>query len=109
MSDPALLRGWAETFDARDDVTLVIHAPGWTLEEADAKLSPLVAQAGLDGDDAADLLALALPASAETEAGLAAGARAILSRRPSRAPFHGVPTVDVVSMSALRETLAVSG
>jgi len=108
VSDPALLHRWAETFDARDEVTLVIHAPGWTLEEADARLSPLVAQAGLDGDDAADLLALALPASAETEAQLAAGAHAILSRRPSRAPFHGLPTVDVVSMSKLRETLAAA-
>lgn len=109
VSDPALLQRWAETFDARDEVTLVIHAPDWTLEEADARLSPLVAQAGLDGDDAADLLALALPASVETEARLAAGAHAILSRRPSRAPFHGLPTVDVVSISKLRETLAVAG
>lgn len=95
VSDPALLHRWAETFNARDDVTLVIHAPGWSVEEADAKLSPLVAQAGLDGDDAADLLALALPASAETEARLAAGAQAILSRRPSRAPFTGLPVVDL--------------
>ena len=108
LSDPALLRGWAKTFDARDEVTLVIHAPGWTVEEADAKLSPLVTQAGLDGDDAADLLALALPASAETEAQLAAGARAILSQRPLPAPFHGLPVVDVESVSTLRQTLAVA-
>ncbi len=108
LSHPALLKRWAETFDARDDVTLVIHAPGWTIEEADVKLSPLVSQAGLDGDDAADLLALALPASADTEARLAAGAQAILSQRPARAPFLGLPVVNAGSVSRLRQAIAVA-
>jgi glycosyltransferase involved in cell wall biosynthesis len=109
LSQPTLLQRWAETFDARDDVTLVIHAPGWTIDEADAKLSPLVTQAGLDGDNAADLLALALPASADTEAQLAAGAQAILSQRPARAPFHDLPVVDAGSVSRLRQALTVAG
>jgi hypothetical protein len=109
LSHPALLRRWAETFSARDDVTLVIHAPGWTVEEADVKLSPLVSQAGLDGDDAADLLALALPVSADTEARLAAGAQAILSQRPARAPFLGLPVIDAGSVSRLRQAIAVPG
>ncbi|MGH2893806.1 MAG: glycosyltransferase family 2 protein, partial [Solirubrobacteraceae bacterium] len=108
VCDPALLARWAKTFDGHDEVTLVIHAPGWSLEEAHARLSPLVAQAGLDGDDAADLMALALPASAETEAQLAAGAQAILSQRPPRSPFQGLPVVGVDSIAALRHALAVA-
>jgi glycosyltransferase involved in cell wall biosynthesis len=108
VSQPALLARWAQTFTARDDVTLVIHAPGWTLEQADERLSPLVAQAGLDGDDAADLLALALPASAETEAQLAAGAHAILSAGPARAPFDGLPVLDGASLPALRQTVGIA-
>ncbi len=108
IADPALLAGWGESFDGRDEVTLVIHAPDWTSEEAAAKLGPLVATAGLDGGDAADLLALASPASAETDARLAAGARAILSRRPVPAPFDGLQTVGGDgSLTRLRATLGV--
>jgi hypothetical protein len=105
LSDPSLLAAWAAAFCGEDEITLVIHAPGWSSDDAGSKLGPLVADAGLDGDDAADLLALAVPASAQTDARLAAGAQAILTRRTHAAPFDALPTVDGATAATLRESL----
>ena len=107
LDDPSLLRVWAHTFDARDDITLVIYAPGWTVEEAELRLTPLVHQTGLDGDDAADLLARASTPSSAVEARLADGAKAILTRRRRPAPWATVPMVDDASTAALRGALAL--
>jgi glycosyltransferase involved in cell wall biosynthesis len=103
VDDPSLLRAWATEFTGADDITLVIHAPGWCAEDVERKLVPLVAQAGLDADDAGDLLAYPIPPSTTVNAHLAAGVRAVLSRCPQPAPFDTVPTVDETSLAALRE------
>jgi glycosyltransferase involved in cell wall biosynthesis len=108
VADPELLQAWSQTFDGDDDITLVIHASGWTEAETASKLGPLVAGAGLDGDDAADLLALAVPPSPESDARLVAGTRAILTRRTPSSPFDALPTVDAQSLQSLRQTLALS-
>jgi glycosyltransferase involved in cell wall biosynthesis len=101
--DPELLSAWARTFDGSDDITLVIYAPDWSADDAGLKLGPIVEQAGLDGDDGADLLALAIPATPQLEAQLAAGSCAVLSRRPVRAPFSALTTVDEGSIALLRD------
>lgn len=90
-ADPALLESWAESFDGSDEVTLVIYAPGSAPEEAERLIVPLVVQAGLDGDDAADLLALAVPASPADEAILARSVAVVLSARPVVRAFGDVP------------------
>ncbi|MFL5832272.1 MAG: glycosyltransferase [Solirubrobacteraceae bacterium] len=94
LADPDLLQEWSEHVSASDDVTLVIYAPDWTAEDAAQRLAPAVARAGLDGEDAADLLAIAVPKSDTAEARLAAGADGLLSRRPAPAPFDRLPVLD---------------
>jgi glycosyltransferase involved in cell wall biosynthesis len=106
-ADPALLSAWAREFDARDDVTLVIFAPGWSEEQAMSRLGPAVAAAGLEPDDAADLLALALPVSEQADARLAGGCKAILTRQPQKPPFDTHPTVDDASVASLRTALGL--
>jgi Glycosyl transferases group 1 len=94
LADPDLLAQWSQTTSGADDVTLVIYAPDWTAEEAAERLQPVVAVAGLDTEDAADLLAIAVPRSETAEARLAAGADAVLSRTAAPAPFHRLRTVE---------------
>ena len=105
IANPSLLRAWACEFDGSDEITLVIHAPDWSAQDVESKLGPLVTGAGLDGDDACDLLAHAVPASAQIDARLAAGATAILSRRTHPAPFAALPIVDQLSIATLRDDL----
>lgn len=71
VQDTALLRAWAETFNA-EAATLLIHTPGDKIEQ----LVAAVAAAGLDGDDGPDLVATEID-----EAQLAV-LDAVLSRRP---------------------------
>jgi Glycosyl transferase family 2 len=56
LASPALLQAWGDEFDGADDVTLVIAVPCLALDPTAAALTELAAAAGLDGDDAADLL-----------------------------------------------------
>jgi hypothetical protein len=100
VADPSLLAAWGREFDAGDDVTLVIAAPGWSAEDVAGRLGPAVAAADLDGDEAADLLAL--PLSQDGALSLLSGCRAVLSRRP----VAGLVTVAPESLSELRQTLA---
>lgn len=101
VADPSLLAAWAHEFDGADDVTLVIYAPDWSPERAGDTLGPVVAGAGLDGDDAADLLALATPATVALEASLARGASAMLTSRAPRPPFAALARVDAGSLPLL--------
>ena len=107
IADPALLSAWAREFDARDDVTLVIFAPGWSEEQTMSSLGPAVAEAGLEPDDAADLLALPLPVSEQADARLAGGCNAILTRHRPRPPFDAHLTVDDASVASLRTALGL--
>jgi glycosyltransferase involved in cell wall biosynthesis len=93
IADPSLLRSWGESFSDSDDVTLVIHAPGWSEDEVAAKVGAAVAEAGLDGDTAPDLLAWTQP--------LSGGADAVLSRNDPPAPFADLPRVDEDSVPKL--------
>jgi glycosyltransferase involved in cell wall biosynthesis len=102
VDDPSLLAAWSETFSGSDDVTLVIYAPGWSPEDAGARLGAAVEAAGLGADDAADLMAVATAATPALEAQLAAGASAVLTGRAVRAPFTALPAVAADALPGLR-------
>jgi glycosyltransferase involved in cell wall biosynthesis len=92
-AEPELLRGYGERFGAADDATLVIYAPGWSEEELGARLAPALELAGLDGEDGADLLAVAVDDPVAAEPALASGVSALFSRRQAAA-FAGLPRVE---------------
>jgi Glycosyl transferases group 1 len=95
---PELLAAYATAFGAGDDATLVIRLgeDAETLE----RLEAVVAAAGLDGDDAADLLAV--PAGG-SPARLAAGADAVLSAALPAGPLAALPCVDAGGVAALAQ------
>ncbi|MGZ4179000.1 MAG: hypothetical protein ACXVUX_22545, partial [Solirubrobacteraceae bacterium] len=100
--DPSLLAGWASTFTGADDITLVIYAPGWSPEDVGARLGEIVGAAGLDAEDAADLMAVATAATPALEAQLAAGCGAVLTARPVRAPFSALPALAADALAGRR-------
>jgi hypothetical protein len=102
VEDLSLLAGWSSTFSAANDITLVIYAPGWSPEDVGARLGEIVEAAGLDAEDAADLMAVATAATPALEAQLAAGCAAILTARPVRAPFSALPAVAADALAGLR-------
>ena len=102
VDDPSLLAAWSQTFTGADDVTLVIYAPGWSAEDAGARLGAAVEAAGLGAEDAADLMAVATPATPALEAQLATGCSAVLTRRAVRAPFSALPVVAADALPGLR-------
>jgi hypothetical protein len=108
VADPSLLAAWADAFDGSDDITLVIYAPDWSAERAGETLGAVVAQVGLDGDDAADLLALATPSTLALESSLARGASAVLTSRAPRPPFAALPRVAADTVGTLAQATRVS-
>ncbi|MGZ4292667.1 MAG: glycosyltransferase [Solirubrobacteraceae bacterium] len=102
VDDPSLLAGWASTFTGADDITLVIYAPGWSPEDVGARLGEIVGAAGLDAEDAADLMAVATAATPALEAQLAAGCGAVLTARPVRAPFSALPALAADALAGRR-------
>jgi glycosyltransferase involved in cell wall biosynthesis len=80
-SAPDLLASYAATHGPEDDATLVI------LGEPDEALLAAVTAAGLDADDAADLVVV--PSAAAPA--LATRAAAVLSRRPLAGPLGALP------------------
>jgi hypothetical protein len=104
FSRPELLTAYADTFDADDDATLVIRVGDGP--EALECLQRAVAAAGLEGDDAADLLAVAhsLPAH-----DLAAQVDAVLSAELPEGPLAALPCADAGSTGALRRLASGDG
>jgi hypothetical protein len=102
IASPELLRAYGEAFDGADEITLVIHAPGTDPDALGERLGPLVEAVGLDGDDAADLLAMPTPATPEHEAILARGVDAVLSRREVAGRLGELPRFDEHGLDALR-------
>jgi hypothetical protein len=86
-AEPALLADYARTFSGDDDATLVIYAPGGVTEA----LLGAVAEAGLEDEGGADLLALEGAGTALDEGKLAGGIHVVLSRRDARGAFAAVP------------------
>jgi hypothetical protein len=97
---PELLAAYARVFGAPDDATLVIRLG--SDPEALEGLQAAVAAAGLDGDDAADLLAV--PADgpgALSLARLAPSVDAVLSASLPEGPLAALPCVDETGVAAL--------
>lgn len=87
VAEPALLASWCGSYGAADDATLVIG--GVDDEPSTHALVALVEILGLDGDDAADLVAIA-----DRDPSLAAarlGRRADVALRPPGAGWQDVP------------------
>jgi hypothetical protein len=102
VSDPSLLAAWSAAFTGGDDVSLVIYAPGWTAREAESRLAPAVQTANLDGEDGADLLAIATTATPTFEAQLVAGCSAVLTHRLVRTPFEALRTLPADAVAGLQ-------
>ena len=102
VADPSLLAAWAATFDGADPATLIIYAPGSDEPSTLAALSGPVVAAGLDEDGTADVLALAIPATAEGEVELCQMAAAALTRREPADIFRFLPRFTPEDGAALR-------
>jgi hypothetical protein len=100
---PELLAAYGRAFGAGDNATLAIYAPGWDDALAAALLSPVLAAAGLDGDDCADLLALPVPEDSENERSLAERVQAVLSESRPDGAFAEVPTFTTDTVPDLRD------
>lgn len=86
IRDASLLAGFASSFGAGDDATLVLHARG---DEVEA-LERAIAAAGLDGEDGPDMLAIV--------------DRLELAELEARADAVLRPGADVAALRALAET-----
>ncbi len=95
IADASLLRAWADAFDGRADVTLLIQtdadqAPG---------LIDAVGRAGLDREDGPDLVA------GEIDADAMASVAAVLSGVAARAALAAAPRYDADSLHELAQTV----
>jgi hypothetical protein len=101
---PDLLRAYAATFSAADDVTLLIHAPAGTLRETAVALGPALEAAGLDGDDGPDLVLYDSGAAADL---LGAGPIALYSERPAEGELGTLRRCGPHELSALNGRAAL--
>jgi hypothetical protein len=103
---PELLARYADAFDGRDDVTLVIAVPD------DPGLLPrleqVAAAAGLDTEQSADLLAVPCRAPWEI-AGLGTGMSAVYTERQPLRELRRLTRFDSESLGELRELAAPAG
>jgi hypothetical protein len=95
IADGELLHAWADAFDGRDDVTLLIQthadqAPG---------LVDAVGRAGLDRDDGPDLVA------GEIDADTMASVAAVLSGIAARGALATAPRYDADSLNELAKSV----
>ena len=91
---PEMLHAYAGCFSGSDYATLVVAGEDFS------GLAAALADAGLDGEDGPDLLAVA-PSD-----GLAGAVRAVYSRRPQEGMLASVPRVDDGRVAVLRELAA---
>jgi hypothetical protein len=103
-SRPELLAAYAAAFGADDDATLVIRVGDEP--EALERLQGAVAAAGLDGDDAADLLAV--PGALRPH-DLAAQVDAVLSAELPEGPLAALPCAATAGTAALRRLVSGDG
>jgi hypothetical protein len=92
IADPALLSVWGELFSAHDDATLVIQTPA----DATEALVGAIGVAGLDREDAPDLLAVVAESDALTAVDM------VFTRRAGDGVLPGVPRYSDETLAALR-------
>lgn len=95
IAHPGLLEAFvAEAAAGGPPPQLLLYAPDADPEELEVRLRPLVEAVGLDGWEGPDVVALAVPGSAETEAKLAAAADLLISRRVVQGALAALPRID---------------
>jgi SAM-dependent methyltransferase len=106
-ADPDLLSAWAHTFGGADDITLVVHAAGWSEHEVAERVGAAVADAGIDDDDATSPDLLAVPGALDdaVELELARRCEAVFSTSAARTPFDTLRRVDRRALAELRDLL----
>jgi hypothetical protein len=91
IADAGLLAAWGETFDAGDDVTLLIHTPA----DVTPHLVEAVTRAGLDREDGPKLIA------GELDDDTMAVAGAVFSSSAPSGALDSVPRYDATSLAEL--------
>jgi hypothetical protein len=91
QDDPGLLAAYAGAFGDEDDATLAVHALGADDDAAVAGLLAALGAAGVDPAAGPDILVVNQPAGEASEAALARGAHAVLTRRAAPARFAALP------------------
>jgi glycosyltransferase involved in cell wall biosynthesis len=103
LESPTLLQAYAGQFSAADDVTLVIYAPDRKPHEVQMMLEPVLVAAGLDSDEAADIIAVPVPSSRDHEIILAQSVDAVLCSKDPAGVFHAPPHFVASEIHQLRD------
>jgi len=100
IAAPDLLAAWGRAFDGSDDATLAIHTGDTPAEQLVARLEAAVAEAGLSGDDAPDLVIV--QGGKEVDVAVAGSTDAVLTAREPQGIFQAPPHFDASMLDALR-------
>lgn len=101
LEEPELLEAYSHAVSAADDVTLVLYAPPSGHRGLEPALLALAHSAGLDADDAADVLLLAPEGGSHDERELVARVDCIYSNGRHASRFGGLPVVDAARVGVL--------
>lgn len=106
VAAPELVDAWTRAFNGDDDITLVVQADGWSMDEVAGRLGPMLAEAERNYDgSSADVLAVSGPIAPDDQQALVDRCGAIFGRGPAPAPFAQLRQVDDRSLSELRDLL----
>jgi hypothetical protein len=103
VAAPEMLRSYVRAVPGSAPVTLVIAAEPAEADELAGSLGEMAVQAGLDGDDAADVLLH--PCETPDEL-LLTPLRAVYTRRGAPPALAGLPRVDDATLAELAPLLA---
>jgi hypothetical protein len=103
VATPEMIDAYGRVFGGADPATLVIQAAPASAESLVAELAAMIESAGLDGEDAADLLVHPCTEPAEL---LRAGVRAVYTRRSLPERYAAVPAVAEDHLAELRDRIA---
>ncbi len=111
LASPDLLAAWGRAFDGSDDATLAIYTGDTPPEQIVAGLEQAVAEAGLDGDNAPDLVVV--QGGSGVDVAVAGSTDAVLTSREPQGLFQAPPHFDGSMLEELRalaeRRFAVSG
>ncbi len=108
-AEPQRLAAYARTFGGADDATLVVYARGLDPAAAAAQLEEAVRLAGVDGEDAADVLLFAPGADLSHEWPLQEKLDAVYSDRTLGEPFCWTTRFGTGQLDGLRRLFEAEG
>src|SRR5581483_11418085 len=106
LSHPELLDAFAREIRREDGVELLVYAPNSSPEELEARLSPALEAAGLAGDGTPEIVAVAVPATAETDEQLARSVHCLYARIVPEGPFRSLRRISYARAAELCELAA---